>query len=58
VAEQLQQVDRALDWMAEGLDFAHALHLAGAEACEAFVTFDKDLARVGERLSSTKMRLL
>ena len=36
---------RALDWMAEGMDFADALHLAGAEGCEIFLSFDKALAR-------------
>lgn len=36
---------RALEWHAAGMDFADALHLAGAADCEAFVTFDRDLAR-------------
>src|ERR1700722_10841745 len=31
---------KALAWMAKGLDFADALHLARAEGCEAFATFD------------------
>jgi predicted nucleic acid-binding protein len=35
---------KALEWMAEGMDFADALHLAKAEGCEAFVSFDRRLA--------------
>src|SRR5271169_4051630 len=31
---------RALDWMRSGTDFADALHLAKADGCEAFVSFD------------------
>ena len=33
----------ALDWAKAGLDFADALHLAAAQDCEAFVSFDRDL---------------
>ncbi len=39
------RVAQALDWAAQGMDFADALHLAGAEDCEAFVTFDRRLAK-------------
>lgn len=34
----------ALDGMAQGMDFADALHLAKAEGCSAFLTFDRKLA--------------
>ena len=38
----------ALDWLAQGIDFADALHLASSNHCEAFVTFDqKFIKRVG-----------
>jgi predicted nucleic acid-binding protein len=35
---------KALDWMATGVDFADALHLAGARGCDAFITFDQRFA--------------
>lgn len=41
----------ALDWAAQGLDFADALHLAGARGCDAFVTFDQRLTRLAATLS-------
>jgi len=34
----------ALDGMSQGMDFADALHLAKAEGCSAFLTFDRKLA--------------
>jgi len=48
---QLQDPDlvaKALDWLEDGLDFADALHLAGAADCAGFVTFDKRLVRIAE----------
>ena len=35
------RVETALSWAAGGMDSADALHLAAAEGCEAFVTFDR-----------------
>ena len=46
-------VERALDWAAEGMDFADALHLATAQDCEALVTFDRSFARRAERAGAT-----
>lgn len=37
---------QALDWMAEGMDFADALHLAKAQGCDVFLSFDRKLAKV------------
>jgi predicted nucleic-acid-binding protein len=48
----------ALDWMAAGMDFADALHLAAAEQCDAFVTFDRRLGRIASRVSGTSVRVL
>jgi predicted nucleic-acid-binding protein len=48
----------ALDWMTAGMDFADALHLASAERCEAFVTFDRRLANAAQRLTTTDVRVL
>ncbi len=36
---------RALDWAEGGMDLADALHLAQAEDCTAFLSFDRKLAR-------------
>jgi predicted nucleic-acid-binding protein len=47
---------RALDWMRNGMDFADALHLAQAEGCEAFVSFDQQFATVANALSEVKVR--
>jgi predicted nucleic acid-binding protein len=47
---------KALDWTRAGLDFADALHLAKAEGCEAFVSFDQRFAAVANTLSGVKVR--
>jgi len=50
-------VRRALDYAEQGLDVADALHLAQATECEAFVTFDKALAKRASPLRGTAIRL-
>jgi len=45
-----------LDWTRHGMDFADALHLAKAQGCEAFVSFDQRLATVANALSDLKVR--
>ena len=50
--------DEALRLMAAGMDFADALHLVSAENCDAFITFDRALARRASLESATKVRLL
>ena len=47
---------KALDWMAEGLDFADALHLIKAQGCDAFVSFDQNFAKAANALSDVKVR--
>jgi predicted nucleic-acid-binding protein len=44
-AENPVRVSRALAWAQAGMDFADALHLAAAEDCEAFITFDRPLVK-------------
>jgi predicted nucleic-acid-binding protein len=51
-------VATALDWMAAGMDFADALHLAAAEQCEAFVTFDLQLGRLARRVGGASVHVL
>ncbi len=43
----------ALDWYAQGMDFADALHLAGSRFNEAFVTFDRALRSKAGRIDQT-----
>ena len=38
----------AIEWMRAGMDFADALHLAKADRCTAFVSFDRKLAKVAK----------
>jgi predicted nucleic-acid-binding protein len=49
-------VTKALGWVSNGIDFADGLYLAKAEQCEAFVTFDRDFARVASALGSVAVR--
>ena len=50
---------QALDWAASGMDFADALHLAGAGAggCDGFATFDKHLVRSAAGVGGIPVRL-
>jgi len=47
---------KALDWTRHGMDFADALHLAKAQGCEAFVSFDDRFAAVANAQSDLKVR--
>jgi predicted nucleic acid-binding protein len=50
VLEDAAIIATALNWMAGGMDFADALHLANAKGSDAFVTFDRGLARRAKKL--------
>lgn len=50
--EQPAELSQAIDWMRQGADFADALHLARATHCEAFVTFDRKLAKRAKQLGA------
>ncbi|HEX3754180.1 MAG TPA: type II toxin-antitoxin system VapC family toxin [Rhizomicrobium sp.] len=55
--EDSSAVAKALGWMHQGLDFADGLHLAkAAEACDAFVSFDRDFAKTANALNVIKVR--
>ena len=43
--EAPERVQRALAWMKRGMGLADALHLAAAEGCESFASFDRHLLR-------------
>jgi predicted nucleic-acid-binding protein len=47
---------QALDWAEQGMDFADALHLAGAAGCDAFASFDRALQRTAARLGAPEVR--
>lgn len=44
---------RALDYAGEGLDLPDAMHLAGTDGAESFVTADRSLARKARRIPGT-----
>ena len=48
IAESVGQVSAALDFYAQGYDFADALHLASSDTTEAFYTFDERFVRKGK----------
>ena len=49
---------RALDWALKGMDFADALHLANAQECDGFVSFDRRLIKAAKELSGIEARTL
>jgi len=56
--EDAPVVAQALDWVAAGMDFADALHLASSSAASGFATFDRTLATSARRLKATDVLLL
>lgn len=46
----------ALNALRRGVDFADALHLAGAKDCDAFVTFDEAFAKAADGLGGVPVR--
>jgi predicted nucleic-acid-binding protein len=49
VVECAGQVASALDFYAQGYDFADALHLASSDTVQAVYTFDEQFARKGKQ---------
>jgi predicted nucleic-acid-binding protein len=54
--EDAAAVAKALGWMGQNVDFADGLHLAKAEGCDAFISFDRDFARAANALGGIKVR--
>ncbi|MDO8442630.1 MAG: type II toxin-antitoxin system VapC family toxin [Polaromonas sp.] len=50
--QQADALHQALQWYAQGIDFADALHLAQSGASEHMATFDKAFARKAGRLGA------
>lgn len=53
ILEDTALLAQALVWTDLGMDFADALHLARADECETFFTFDKRLAKAAVAVSGT-----
>jgi predicted nucleic-acid-binding protein len=53
---QADTVKRALAWFRSGMDFANALHLAGADGCDAFLTFDESFIKSAKAVGMTAVR--
>jgi predicted nucleic acid-binding protein len=47
---------KALNWTTRGMDFADALHLAKAQGCDAYVSFDRRFAEVANAMSEIEVR--
>lgn len=54
--ESPKRIQVALEWMKQGMDFADALHLAAAEDCDAFVTFDEEMIETAKRTGGPRVR--
>jgi predicted nucleic-acid-binding protein len=54
--ENAEAVAVALEWMRNGMDFADALHLAVSGECEAFISFDENLARKAKAIGAMPIR--
>lgn len=51
VLEDPVRVHQALDWTEQGMDFADALHLACADDCSEFLSFDRKLAKIANTIA-------
>jgi predicted nucleic-acid-binding protein len=58
VIEDAAAVAGALDRMEAGMDFADALHLGRSSQCDAFMTFDRKLAKAAKPSETTPVELL
>ena len=56
IAQDPESSVAALDWAEHGMDFADALHLAGAAGCDAFASFDRALKRTAAKLGAPEVR--
>jgi predicted nucleic-acid-binding protein len=53
--EDLPAVKQALDWHAQGVDFADGLHLASSASARQFATFDRALVKAAKRIGASKV---
>ena len=55
VAENRTAMLQALNWAQAGMEFADAVHLAGAIDAEGFLSFDRDLAKAAAKLGAPRV---
>jgi predicted nucleic-acid-binding protein len=53
--EDLPAVKQALDWHAQGFDFADGLHLASSTSARQFATFDRALVKAAKRIGASNV---
>lgn len=53
-----ERLARALDWFAQDMDFADAMHLSDCDEGEALATFDRKLAATARKLGAGKVKAL
>lgn len=51
-----RRMTAALQWYADGMDFADSLHLASSQGCRMFYTFDQKLVRKAEGRGRCKVK--
>lgn len=54
--EQPSLVSAALDCADRGMDFADALHITASRQCDAFMSFDGELAKIAKRTGGLEVR--
>ncbi|WP_353570536.1 type II toxin-antitoxin system VapC family toxin [Candidatus Albibeggiatoa sp. nov. BB20] len=57
VVEQVEQIELALNYYREGMDFGDAIHLVSSLDTNHFYTFDKKFVNCAKRLNITKPKL-
>lgn len=55
--EEPVEVGLALDWMSAGMDFADALHVARSGHCSSFLSFDRNLFKRSQGVTSTPVEM-
>lgn len=55
--EEPVEVGLALDWMAAGMDFADALHVARSGHCSSFLSFDRNLVKRAKAVTSIQVEM-
>lgn len=56
--DEPERAAMALDWFAQGMDFADAMHLAACDDGEIFATFDRKLIAAARKAKAGKVKAL
>jgi predicted nucleic-acid-binding protein len=54
--EDQPRLATVFDWAEQGMDFADALHLTQTPDCEAFISFDRSLAKSARKMKAIEVR--